>query len=85
MDVNEIKRMLSEKSIDPLLLMIANKGYKWIIEDNSTEEEAAKFEQYILNSTTDKELEEIRSKKKSVKDFMIWKYVSHLDRCGETN
>lgn len=80
MDINEAKKILSEKSIDPLLLVIANKGYKWIIADNFTEEDAAKFEQYILNNTTAEELEEIRSKKKSLKDFITWKYVNHLDR-----
>ena len=79
MSINEVKKMLTEKSIDPLLVVIANKGYQWIIADNSNEEDATSFEEYILNNTTTEEFEEVRSKKKSVKDFIMWKYVNYLE------
>lgn len=80
MDVNEIKKNLKEKSIEPLLVVLANKGYQWMVLHNSKEEDAASFEEYILNNTTILEFEEVKNKKKSVKDFIMWKYINHLDR-----
>lgn len=79
MDINEIKKSFKEKSIAPLLVVLANKGYKWLISNESKEEDATAFEEYILNNTTSLELEEVKSKKKSVKDFIMWKYISYLD------
>jgi hypothetical protein len=79
MELDHMKNVLNEKSIDPLLIVLANKGYKWIIENEKIEEEATSLEQYILNNTTDDELKEIRTKKKSIKDFLVWKYVCKLD------
>jgi hypothetical protein len=79
MDINEIKKSFKEKSIDPLLVVLANKGYKWLVSNNSKEKDATQFEEYILNSTTTLEFEEVKSKKKSVKDFIMWKYINYLD------
>lgn len=79
MDINEIKNNFKEKSIDPLLVVLANKGYQWLVSNNSKEEDAAGFEEYILNNTTILEFEEVKSRKKSVKDFIMWKYINYLD------
>ncbi len=79
MELNNIKNLLKEKSIDPLLIVLANKGYKWIVEKEKNEEEATSLEQYILNNTTDHELKEIRTKKKSIRDFLVWKYICKID------
>lgn len=79
MDINEIKRNLKEKSIEPLLVVLANKGYQWMVSNNSQEEDATRFEEYILNNTTCLEFEEVKNKKRSVKDFIMWKYINHLD------
>lgn len=79
MDIDEIKKRFEEKSIDPLLIVMANKGYQWIVKNDLTEEDASKFEQYILKNTTNKELEEIRNKKKSLRDFITWKYINYLE------
>lgn len=79
MDINEIKKILKEKSVDPLLIVAANKGYKWVVDNNFNEEDASSFEQYILNSTTAEELKELRNKRKSLKDFIMWKYIKHLE------
>jgi hypothetical protein len=80
MDVSKIKKSLIEKSIDPLLVVLANKGYQWMLSHNSEEDDATRFEEYILNNTTFDEFENIRSKKKSVKDFIMWKYINYLDK-----
>lgn len=80
MDINKIKKSLAEKSIDPLLIVLANKGYHWMLVHKSKEDDSAKFEEYILNNTTTKEVENIKNKKKSIKDFILWKYISYLDR-----
>lgn len=80
MDINSMKKVLNQKEIDPLLIVVAHKGYEWIISDKLTEEDAAKFEQYILNNTTSEEIKELRSKKKSLRDFLIWKYINQLDK-----
>ena len=80
MDASKIKKSLMEKSIDPLLIVLANKGYQWMLAHNSKEEDATKFEEYILNNTTFDEFENIKSKKKSVKDFIMWKYINYLDK-----
>lgn len=79
MDINKIKKSLIEKSIDPLLVVLANKGYQWMLTNNSKEEDSTGFEEYILNSTTIEELKDVKDKKKSVKDFIMWKYISYLD------
>jgi hypothetical protein len=80
MDVNEMKKNLDKQSLDPLLVVLSNKGYQWMISHNSKEEDAVAFEEYILNNTTLLELEEIKNKKKYIKDFIMWKYINHLDR-----
>lgn len=80
MGVKDIKRILENNSIDPLLIVIAHKGYQWIVESDLNEEEAVRFEEYILNNTNKDELEEIKTKKKSLKDFLVWKYINLLDR-----
>lgn len=80
MAVKDIKKILENNSIDPLLIVIANKGYKWIIESDLNEEEAIRFEEYILNNTNKDELEEIKTKKKSLRDFLVLKYINLLDR-----
>lgn len=79
MDINEIKKNFKEKSIEPLLVVLANKGYQWLVSNNSEEEDAAAFEEYILNNTTTLEFEEVKSKKKSIRDFIMWKYINYLD------
>lgn len=80
MDINEIKKNFKEKSINPLLVVLANKGYQWLVSNDSTEKDAAEFEEYILNNTTTLEFEEVKSKKKSIRDFIMWKYINYLDR-----
>ena len=80
MDVNEMKKNLDKQSLDPLLVVLSNKGYQWMISHSSKEEDAVAFEEYILNNTTLLELEEIKNKKKYIKDFIMWKYINHLDR-----
>lgn len=79
MHINDIKKNLKEKSMDPLLVVLANKGYQWLLTNNSEEKEATAFEEYILNNTTLLELEEVKSKKKSLRDFITWKYINYLD------
>lgn len=80
MDVNKIKKSLIEKSIDPLLIVLANKGYQWMLSHDSSEEDATGFEEYILNNTTFDEFQNVKGKKKSIKDFIMWKYINYLDK-----
>ncbi|KZL92595.1 hypothetical protein [Clostridium magnum] len=79
MHINDIKKDFKEKSMDPLLVVLANKGYQWLLTNNSEEKEATAFEEYILNNTVLLELEEVKSKKKSLRDFITWKYINYLD------
>lgn len=79
MHINDIKKNFKEKSMDPLLVVLANKGYQWLLTNNSEEKEATAFEEYILNNTALLELEEVKSKKKSLRDFITWKYINYLD------
>jgi hypothetical protein len=66
-------------SIDPLIVVAAHKGYEWMVSDKSMENEANEFEVYILNSTTKEEIIDFREKK-SLRDFITWKYVNFLTR-----
>lgn len=63
MAVNDIKKICEDNSIDPLLIVIAHKGYQWIMESDSDEKEATRLEEYILNNTNKDELEEIKTKR----------------------
>lgn len=65
--------------IDPLIVVAAHKGYEWLLSDKFAEKEASEFEKYILNSTTKKEIIDFREKK-SLRDFITWKYVNFLTR-----
>ena len=67
MKQDKFKKVLEQKSIDPLLIAIAHKGYQWLIDDELTEGEAIKLQEYILNNTTAAELEELKAKKKTVR------------------
>lgn len=64
-------------SMDPLIVVAAHKGYEWLLSDKFTEKEASEFEIYILNSTTKEEIVDFREKK-SLRDFIIWKYTNFL-------
>lgn len=63
--------------IDPLLVVAANKGYKWLISDGICEKDAAEFEKYIMCTTSREEISEIRANK-SLRDFLTGKYVEFL-------
>ena len=76
---NAKANIINNKSIDPLIVVAAHKGYEWLMSDKLTEKEASEFEKYIMNSTTRKEINDFREKK-SLKDFLTWKYVNYLTK-----
>lgn len=75
---DEIKdNIMNNKRVDPLIIVAAHKGYEWLMSDEITEKEASNFEEYILNSSSKEEIADFREKK-SLRDFLTWKYVSFL-------
>jgi hypothetical protein len=74
---NTKDNIINNSPIDPIIIVAAHKGYEWLLSDETTEKEAAEFEKYILNTSTKKEIEDFKVKK-SLRDFLTWKYVNFL-------